>query len=382
MTAAVADPPGTDRPAGADAPASRRRSRRPRTSMVVLTAAAVVAAGAGVAAAVGFGGTSPGTATASTLPPATATVTRQTLADAETFSGELGYGASRSATARRAGTVTWVAATGSVVRRGKPLYAIDNEKVVLLHGSLPAYRTLRSGDEGADVKQLEQNLKALGYGGFTVDGEYTSATATAVREWQEDLGLAETGRVEPGQIVYAPAEVRVEGLGAAVGDLVQPGGSLLRYTGTARQVVVELAVDDQRLARKGAQVDVTLPDGRAVEGTIDLVETAVTTPAAGANGQSEPETTIEVTVTVGDPKALAGFDQASVDVAFTAAERADVLTVPVAALLALAEGGYGLEVVEGASTRVVAVRTGLFAAGRVEVSGPDVAEGMTVGMPA
>ena len=59
----------------------------------------------------------------------------------------------------------------------------------------------------------------------------------------------------------------------------------------------------------------------------------------------------------------------------------DVLTVPVAALVALAEGGYGLQVVDGATSRFVAVETGLFASGRVEVSGAGVAEGATVGMP-
>lgn len=86
-------------------------------------------------------------------------------------------------------------------------------------------------------------------------------------------------------------------------------------------------------------------------------------------------------MTVADPKALTGFEQASAKVAFTAAERPDVLTVPVAALLALAEGGYGVQLVEGASTRIVAVETGLFASGRVEVSGAELAEGATVGMP-
>ena len=58
-----------------------------------------------------------------------------------------------------------------------------------------------------------------------------------------------------------------------------------------------------------------------------------------------------------------------------------MLTVPVAALVALAEGGYGVEVVDGRRTRYVAVETGLFAGGRVEVTGDGLAEGMTVGMP-
>jgi hypothetical protein len=72
-----------------------------------------------------------------------------------------------------------------------------------------------------------------------------------------------------------------------------------------------------------------------------------------------------------------------------------VLTVPVAALTALAEGGYGLELADGGddgggeedgragdgSGRFVAVKTGLFAGGRVEVSGPAVREGMKVRIP-
>ena len=51
------------------------------------------------------------------------------------------------------------------------------------------------------------------------------------------------------------------------------------------------------------------------------------------------------------------------------AERKDVLTVPVAALVVLREGGYGVEVVDGGTSRYVAVKTGLFADGRVEVTG-------------
>ncbi|RZT81623.1 multidrug efflux pump subunit AcrA (membrane-fusion protein) [Micromonospora violae] len=356
----------------------RSRLRAAVTGGVVLLVAAVA-----VVAAVGFGGgPDGGPAQAGGAPPATATVTRQTLADSETADGELGYGTTRTATAKLSGTITGLAATGSTVRRGKALYLVDNEEVVLLYGGLPAYRTLAPGVEGADVAQFERNLEALGYTGFTVDDEYTGATADAVREWQEDLGLPETGRVEPGRIVYADREVRVASQIADVGDLTQPGQAVLTYTGTSRVVTVELDVDDQRLAKRDAKVSVKLPDGRAVAGTISTVETVVQPGSTGANGQSgDAETKIEVTVAVTDPKALTGFDQASADVTFTVAERRDVLTVPVAALLALAEGGYGVQVVEGGASRILAVTTGLFADGRVEVTGTGVTEGATVVMP-
>ncbi|MFD1082374.1 peptidoglycan-binding protein [Micromonospora andamanensis] len=355
-----------------------RRTRLPVAGGVAL----VLVAGVGVAAAVGFGGgTGDDAAEARPGAPGNATVTRQTLADGETVDGELGYGPSRTATSRLPGTLTALPDTGARVTRGKSLYALDNDPVVLLYGRLPAYRALRPGVEGADVRQLERNLEALGYSGFTVDDAYTWATADAVRAWQDDLGLPETGRVELGRVVFAGGAVRVEGHQLDVGAAVQAGQAVLTYTGTNRLVTAELDVDDKRLADRGTAVQVTLPDGRRVAGKVDTVETVIQTGSADAGGDTSAETTIEVTVTVEDQQALAEFDRASAEITFTVSERADVLTVPVAALLALAEGGYGVEVLEDGSSRIVAVTTGLFADGRVEVSGDEIAEGTTVGMP-
>jgi hypothetical protein len=128
-------------------------------------------------------------------PETTAEITRQTLVDRESHDGTLGHGDTTTVTARGSGTVTMLPASGTTLTRGKPIYRLDNKPVTLLYGALPAYRTLRPGVEGSDVRQLETNLRALGYDGFTVDGEYTSATADAVEDWQDDLGLRETGTV-------------------------------------------------------------------------------------------------------------------------------------------------------------------------------------------
>ncbi|GAA1367252.1 efflux RND transporter periplasmic adaptor subunit [Catellatospora chokoriensis] len=339
--------------------------------------AAVLAVAAAAGLAVGLPKLSGGEQAAAAGPAETATVTRQTLSDTETKSGTLGYGAEYTVGARSSGTVTWLAGENAVIGRGKPLFRIDDQPVLLLYGALPAYRQLRSGVEGTDVKQLEQNLQALGYDGFTVDREFTASTASAVREWQEDLGLAETGMVEPGRIVFASGPVRVDALSASVGDLVQPGTPVLTRSGVDRAVVVELEVADERLAEVGAAVEVELPDGKRVPGKVGAVQTVI---APGVNG-ADPTTNLEVTVSLAAKAAVQGFHQAAVDVDFTAETREGVLTVPVAALLALAEGGYGVEVVEGGTSRIVAVQTGLFAAGRVEVSGDGLAEGTVVGMP-
>jgi membrane fusion protein, multidrug efflux system len=90
---------------------------------------------------------------------------------------------------------------------------------------------------------------------------------------------------------------------------------------------------------------------------------------------------VEVTVTIANQKALGPLVAAPVDVDFVSGVRQDVLVVPVAALLALPKQGFGVQVVEGDATRIVPVRTGMFAAGQVEVSGPGIAEGMSVGVP-
>ncbi|MEK8108974.1 hypothetical protein NKG94_37425 [Micromonospora sp. M12] len=120
-------------------------TRRSRLRAAVIGGVVLLVAAVGVTAAVGFGGDTDGDAAEASAPAATARVTRQTLADAETVDGELGYGTTRTATAKLSGTVTGLAATGSTVRRGKALYLVDNEEVVLLYGGLPAYRTLAPG---------------------------------------------------------------------------------------------------------------------------------------------------------------------------------------------------------------------------------------------
>lgn len=354
-------------------------TRRSRRVAVIVAAAVAVTGAAATVAATGFGlPDAEGTGgDGADLPPATAAVTRQTLVDLRKETGELGYGDATAVADRLGGTLTGLAQVAATVQRGQVLYRIDNTPVVLLYGPLPAYRALAAGSKGADVKQFEQNLRALGYRGFTVDQSYTAATASAVKTWQRDLGLARTGVVELGRVVYAPGAVRVDSHGAKPGDICGPGTDVLTYTGNTRVVTVDLDVADQRLATVGAEVTVTLPDGTTVPGKITKTRTIIKT----AEGNQPADTKIRTTVRVEDEKTLSGLDQASVAVGFTGSQADNVLTVPVAALLALAEGGYGVQLVEGGGTRIVAVETGLFAQGRVEVSGAGLKEGMLVGMP-
>jgi peptidoglycan hydrolase-like protein with peptidoglycan-binding domain len=366
-----------------------------RRTLLITGAAAVILGGAigGAALARGPAPEKP----KAKLPAATAKVSSTTLVETKTVSGTLGYGDRVPIRATETGTLTWISPVGSTVERGKPLFKVDERPVVALYGSLPLYRTLRMGIKGADVQQLEQNLAELGYSGLAVDDTYTTATAKVVRTWQGDLGLPQSGTIEPGQVVFTPGAVRIAEHTARVGDTIGSGSredtsSVLSYTGTTRLVTVDIGVADRTLAIEGRTVTVTIPGAGAVEGKISEIGTVATAKAeaspAPGRGSAAPSNTssaasdarIQVTVTIADQKALGSLDAAPVNVDLVSEERKDVLAVPVTALLALAAGGFGVEIVDGDTTRIVAVNTGMFAAGRVEVSGKGIAEGVTVGV--
>jgi peptidoglycan hydrolase-like protein with peptidoglycan-binding domain len=312
---------------------------------------------------------------------------RTTLVETKRVPGTLGYGEAVPVSATGAGVLTWIAPVGSTVKRGEPLFKVDERPVVALYGSLPLYRTLRPGTDGRDARQLERNLAALGYTGFTVDDAYTSGTATAVGRWQADLGLPKTGTAELGRVVFTRGPARVgDTIRRASGEGAVP---VLSYTGPTRLVSVELKVADRPLAVEGRTVSVTVPGRRPVRGTIAQVGTAITAQEAASGEGTTPESTnatiadavVDVTVTIPDQKALGPLDAAPVDVDFVSSKHEGVLAVPVAALLALPNAGFGVEVVDDARTRIVPVKTGMFAAGRVEISGTGIVAGIRVGVP-
>ncbi|GAA0943553.1 peptidoglycan-binding protein [Virgisporangium aurantiacum] len=300
------------------------------------------------------------------------------MLDTEQVLGDLGYGAPTTLAGRIGGVITRMPLAADVISRGQVIYRVDNAPVVLMYGEIAAYRALGPGAVGADVRQLEGNLLALGYAGITVDDRYTAATATAVRTWQKNLGLPQTGQVEQGRVLFAPGAIRVDSLTAGVNQSTGEGEEVLKYTATTHQVTVRLDVSKQRLARREVAVQIQLPDGKRVAGRVERVSSIIQ-PAQSPEGTAQ--TKIEAVVSLSDPAASAGIEAAVVNVVFTAAERKDVLTVPVAALVALAEGGYGVEVVDGSASHYVRVETGLFAGGRVEVSGDGLAEGAIVVVP-
>ncbi|GGX07905.1 peptidoglycan-binding protein [Streptomyces chryseus] len=375
-----------------DLPPRPRRARRLLVSCVVVLTA-------GAAAVVVVRDRADG-APPPKLPPsaATAPVTRGDLTAKETLDGTLEYADDVYLPNRLTGTVTWTARPGATVSRGGVLYRLDEKPVLLLYGGVPAYRAFAPGmSDGGDVRQLEKNLVALGYTGFTVDETYTAYTAYAVKRWQRDLGLPRTGQLELGRVLFAPQAVRAGEADRKPGDEAQAGSPVLATTRAERTVTVKATMSQQRLLPVGKKVAVTVP-GRdePVAGKVTSVGTVVggggdkgdEDGGDGGGGGQNPDggdRTVTVRIALADQKAAGPLTYAPVRVEAENARHRDVLSVPVAALLALREGGYGVQVVgdgPGDPDRIVPVTTGLFSAGRVEVSGAGITEGLKVGTPA
>ena len=272
--------------------------------------------------------------------------------------------------------------------------------------------------DGADVRQLTADLIALGDGaGLHPSDHYSTATATAVKRWQRTLGLPATGQILLGQVVFEPGPIRVTSVTASVGTSIGGGGgastggaggggggggTVLTATSAAPVVAVQLDVTDEYLVKRGDTVSVVLPNGTStVPGRIQMVGNVATCPGGGtglgnatgggtadqspcASSGSGTSSTPTVTVTIRLQRTPPGakLDQAPVNVNITSQTAKNVLAVPVNALLALQGGGYGVDVVTARGSRLVGVTTGLYSNTLVQVSGPGIAVGTRVQVPA
>lgn len=312
---------------------------------------------------------------------ATAVAEVRDLVVLDELEGEIGFGDAYDVTAGREGTVTAAPAEGTTVSSGSVLLEVDTEPTVLLRGDVPAYRALDAGSsDGEDVQQLEQALVDLGHGDdLTVDEEFDDATADAVEAWETDLGRADPdGDVALGDVVFTTADVRVQQVLGSPGTRVQAATAVVEVTGTER--VVALAVTTRAAERlsPGTAAEVTLPDGTVTTATVRSVATRAQADAA----DPDAEATVAVELALDDPAGAAAWDSGTVDVRVERSRTEQATAVPVEALLALAEGGYALEVVGDGTSTLVAVEIGTVADGWVQVTGDGVQAGTVVVVPA
>jgi peptidoglycan hydrolase-like protein with peptidoglycan-binding domain len=336
---------------------------------------------------------------------ATAAVIRTTLASRQQVSGTLDRAGSYTVVSQQpTGTVSELPSPGSVIGRGETLYRLDGEPVRLLYGRQAAWRTLAPGDtDGADVRQLKQNLRALGFtahGSLTVDDHFDWATAVAIEEWQGALGAPETGFLPLGSVAFLPGAVDVTAQRAVPGSPAPPGTPVLDLSSTDLVVSVALDPSLRQLVHVGDRVQIQLPEGQTTAGRVNQIgaetistsapATAAGTSAGGsgqdagnssAQGNSGVPATMPVTVSLDRPRDARGLDQVPVEVGITDTVHQNVLAVPIDALLALANGGYAVAVEDHGTRTLIAVTPGIFDGNRVEVSSSRLQQGMRVEVP-
>lgn len=122
---------------------------------------------------------------------------------------------------------------GQQVSWCKPLLEVAGRPAFALHGAVPAYRALREGDTGSDVRQLQQALSDCGYPVGGVDGVFGSKLATAIRTLYRNAGFppptATIDVTSPVSEQPAPTAAPVDGTG---GEGIAPAAPA-----TSREIV-------------------------------------------------------------------------------------------------------------------------------------------------
>lgn len=306
-------------------------------------------------------------------------VERGRLSAVVSLDGTLTYsaqadGSPYSAINQAKGTYTELPDAGDKIGCGDVFYRVDDKPALLLCGTVPAYRDLRGGDKGDDVRQLNRNLHELGYdtgaGIDPSDDDFTGQTAGALEKLQRDIDVDATGTLKTGDVIFLPKPARISKVTAKLGGSAQPGSQVAQATSDTLDVQASLDASQQGEVRVGDRARITLPGNRTASGKVTrLGRVAQTT---SKDDKDVGAATIPAYIRINDPKQARGLDQAPVGVDISTKGVKRALSVPVSAIVGKSGGGYAVEVVHDDGRRgLVAVQLGLFdtTGGRVQVQG-------------
>ncbi|MDR2453725.1 MAG: hypothetical protein LBD51_04080 [Bifidobacteriaceae bacterium] len=184
------------------------------------------------------------------------------------------------------------------------------------------------------------------------------AAAQAARDAaQLKADQAALSTVGPKDLLLIPTQqMRVDTVAASVGQNAE--GPIVTWTSTTIFATADLTDAQKQLVVTGAEVEVKLPDGTVLAGQVADVAAARQDPATYELVPARAR------IDIADQAALAANGITGVTLTMIHDEAADALVVPVTALLALAEGGYAVELAGGG---LVGVEIGLIQDTRVQV---------------
>lgn len=357
-----------------------------------LAGAAVLAVTVVIAGVVVLSGADHTTSVAQAAPANTAQVKQGKLSAVVSQDGTLTYRARSDGSPyhvinQARGVYTKLPDTGDKVNCGNVIYRVDEHPVLLLCGTIPAYRALHAGDAGQDVRQLNRNLHELGYDAKAhvdiepADNDFTVKTQRALEMLQRSNGVHATGTLAGGDAVFLPEAVRIAKVSGEPGAPARPGSPVLSVTSDVLHVRVDFGPSQQGRVNTGDRAQITLPGNTTITGRVVGFGRIAQAPA-GRNS-SAADATIPTYISIDDQRKARGLDRAPVGVQITTAGVDDALSVPVTALVGKSGGGFAVEAVRAGERReLVAVTLGLFdtADGRVQVGG-DLRAGDRVVVP-
>jgi Putative peptidoglycan binding domain len=352
------------------------RPRGYRRLLLVLVAAVALAA---ISAFVGGRMESPAQVAASARPPAPSIprvrvrygVLRSTVALRAdvTESSPVAVGAPRSTGGDDPVVTALPLKPGAPVVEGALLLSVAERPVFVLRGAIPAFRTMKEGVRGVDVRQLQAGLRRLGlYDGGDPTGLYGPATAAAVTRLYARRGYAPIGGgLAHGEVVFVRSlPQRVLSVAVPLGGLARRArGAAVVVIGSGH-VVLRGSVDPVRAS--GIRVGMRGTAVSEVEGRTFPVRVV----ALGGGATLDPASGVgDVSVTLAPVEHVAqALLGQNVGVTLTTRSTGrKVLIVPIAAVVTRADGTSIVTVVDDhGRTRPVDVRVGLVKNGEVAVT--------------
>ena len=158
------------------------------------------------------------------------------------------------------------------IASGSAIGTVDGDPVVVIEGEHPAYRLMELGVAGVDVAQLQDHLVSTGLLAVAdADGSFGPATAQAVQELWETLGVNDRDTVPIGSIIFAGDLPRLVSTDPSVrvGEFIATGAPFLVGVSSTPVATVTLSeIQENRFLAEGATFWVSDPTGAEVEMTV------------------------------------------------------------------------------------------------------------------
>lgn len=154
--------------------------------------------------------------------------------------------------------VTEMPKIGDEFVEGDVLYEIAGRPAFVLEGDLPLFRTVRIGDEGEDVQQLQEALVRLGFEPGEIDGVYGDETEDAVVAFYESRGYEPLEASDAAREAYTSARDSYNASKDFVAD-AQRSVEAAKGVETAAAEALKVAGERLAQAEAGTHPDTGLP---------------------------------------------------------------------------------------------------------------------------